>query len=105
MKTDGYTPDGAVATRAPLGSERTVAGAAVGAVGTAVPQRVIDNSPIAERLGVDDRWIVSRTGIRERHALGEGERLSTLAAEAAWAALDRAGLEPANIVLVVVATT
>jgi 3-oxoacyl-[acyl-carrier-protein] synthase-3 len=92
-------------TRTPLGSAQTVAGAAVGAVGGAVPERVIENAPIAERLGVDDRWIVSRTGIRQRHALRKGERLSRLAAQAGQAALDRAELDPAELDLLLVATT
>jgi len=98
-------PDGALATRYPLGSERAVAGAAVGAVGVALPERVIENAPIAERLGVDEEWIVSRTGIRQRHALGPSQRLSKLAAEAGYVALDRAQLDPADIDLLLVATT
>jgi 3-oxoacyl-[acyl-carrier-protein] synthase-3 len=97
--------DGAVATRNPLGSAWTVAGAAIGGVGTAVPERVIPNAPIADRLGVDDQWIVSRTGIRQRHALDSGERLSRLAAQAGLAALERAELDPADIDLLLVATT
>jgi 3-oxoacyl-[acyl-carrier-protein] synthase-3 len=70
-----------------------------------VPERVIENASIAQRLGVDDRWIVSRTGIRQRHALGEGERLSQLAARAGAAALERAEIDPDEIDLVLVATT
>lgn len=91
--------------RRALGSPRAVAGAAVGGVGTALPERVIENAPIAQRLGVDDRWIVSRTGIRQRHALRDGERLSRLAAEAGRAALEHAQLDPQDIELVLVATT
>lgn len=105
MDGDGQIPGVAAATRAPLGSAHTVAGAAVCAVGRAVPERVIDNAPIAERLGVDDGWIVSRTGIRQRHALRKGERLSELAAEAGRAALERAGLDPEDVDLLLVATT
>ena len=97
--------DGALLTRSPLGSAHTVAGAAVGGVGTAVPERVIENAPIADRLGVDDRWIVSRTGVRQRHALRSGERLSRLAADAGRAALERAELDPADVDLLLVATT
>src|SRR5437764_4268742 len=95
----------AVVTRSPLGSARAVAGAAIGGVGTAVPERVIGNAPIADRLGVDNRWIVSRTGVRQRHALRSGERLSRLAAKAGGAALQHAGLDAADIDLLLVATT
>ena len=103
MDRNGSTA--AVVTRSPLGSARAVAGAAVGGVGTAVPERVIGNAPIAARLGVDDRWIVSRTGIRQRHALRDGERLSRLAAEAGQAALESAEVDAADVDLVLVATT
>ena len=91
--------------RPALGSERAVAGAAIGAVGMAVPERVIENKPIAERLGVDDEWIVSRTGVNRRHALAEGERLSDIAAQAGAAALEDAGIDPADLDLVLVGTT
>ncbi len=46
-------------------------GATLGSVGMALPETVVDNAPIAERLGLDDRWIVERTGIRPSpHARG-----------------------------------
>ena len=64
-----------------------MAGAAIGSVGMAVPERVIENAPISERLGVDDDWITSRTGVDRRHALASGERLSDIAAQAGAAAL------------------
>lgn len=97
--------DGVMTVRRALGSDRVVAGAAVDGIGTAVPERVIENAPIAGRLGVDDNWIVSRTGIRRRHALGDDERLSRLAAEAGRSALDRAEVDPADVDLLLVATT
>lgn len=69
-------------------------------LGVAVPDRVVPNGPIAKRLGVDEDWIVSRTGIRERRWLAPGERLADLATRAAERALD--GVRPD---LVIVATT
>ena len=98
-------PDTAVRDRPALGSERAVAGAAIGAVGMAVPERVIENAPISERLGVDDDWIVSRTGISRRHALAPGETLSDLAARAGAAALAEAEIDAADLNLVLVGTT
>lgn len=97
--------DPAVERRRALGSERAVAGASIGAVGMAVPEQVIENAPIAERLGVDAGWISSRTGIERRHALATGERLSDLAAAAGRAALERAELDPGDLDLVLVGTT
>jgi 3-oxoacyl-[acyl-carrier-protein] synthase-3 len=81
------------------------AGAAIAGVGLAVPERVVGNAEIAARLGVDEAWIERRTGTRERHVAAPDERLSDLAAAAGRAALADAGLEPADLDLVVVATT
>ena len=91
--------------RGPLGSDRALAGAAIGSVGMAVPERVIENAPISERLGVDDDWIVSRTGVSRRHALGPGERLTDLATRAGAAALADAHLDAGDLDLVLVGTT
>ena len=90
-------PDGA----APL--PRT--GAAIGSVAAAVPATVVANAEVAERIGVSEEWIVSRTGIHERRVLGPDERLSDLAADAGAAALARAGLRGADLDLILVATT
>ena len=91
--------------RAPLGSDRALAGAAIGSVGMAVPERVIENAPISERLGVDDDWIVSRTGVSRRHVLGSGERLTDIATKAGAAALADAGIDASDLDLVLVGTT
>jgi len=80
--------------------ERAAAPARVGAVlagvGHAVPDTVVANAEIARRLGVDEAWIRSRTGTRERRALADGERLSDLAARAAEAAQREAGVAAAG---------
>jgi 3-oxoacyl-[acyl-carrier-protein] synthase-3 len=65
---------------------------------------VVSNEEIGRRLGVDDEWIASRTGIRERHLAEEGQATSDLAIPAATRACARAGVDPASIELVVVAT-
>jgi 3-oxoacyl-[acyl-carrier-protein] synthase-3 len=70
-----------------------------------VPANVVDNAPIAARLGLDDGWIERRTGIRSRHVAELGERVQDLAAQAGRAALERAAIEPADVDLVLVATT
>jgi len=82
----------------------TVAAAAAG-LGVALPGRAVTSEAVAARLGVDAGWIVQRTGIRERRVAGPGERLSALAARAARAALADAGADPAEVDLVLVATT
>jgi len=68
------------------------------------PAEVVPNSALAGRLGVDDAWIVKRTGVQTRRRAAPNERLSDMATWAARRALSDAGLEPNDIDLVLVAT-
>ena len=88
-----------------VGEEREVRGAAIGHAAMAVPATTIANKAIADRLGVDDRWIESRTGIRERRVLLDGERLTDLAAEAGALAIESSGIPAGEFDLLIVATT
>ncbi len=72
--------------------------------GSALPARAVSNAELAQTVDTSDEWIVERTGIRNRYIAGEGETTSTLATEAARRALAAAGLEPADIGLIVLAT-
>ncbi|MEO1324592.1 MAG: beta-ketoacyl-ACP synthase III [Pseudomonadota bacterium] len=72
--------------------------------GSALPSRIITNAEMATMVDTSDEWIVERTGIQQRYIAGEDETTSTLAIEAARAALDDAGLKPADIDLIVLAT-
>ena len=72
--------------------------------GSALPARVVTNEELAQSVDTTDEWIVARTGIRQRYIAGEGETTSTLATAAARAALDDAGLTPADIDLIILAT-
>jgi len=73
-------------------------------VAAEVPSARVTTSELAERLGVSEDWIVSRTGIRARPVAAPDERLSDFAARAGSAALSRAGVEPSDVDLVLVAT-
>jgi 3-oxoacyl-[acyl-carrier-protein] synthase III len=75
------------------------------AVGSAVPARVVTNEEISRRVDTSDAWIVERTGIRERRVSGDDEFASDLATRAAEIAIDRAGIAPAEIDLIMTATT
>ena len=72
--------------------------------GAALPPRVVTNGELADELDTSDEWIVERTGIRQRHIAGEGETTSTLAIQAARAALADAGIDASDIDLIVLAT-
>jgi len=83
---------------------RTLRGAGIASVAMCVPDRVIENAPIAERIGVEEKWIAKRTGVRQRRIAWPEERLSAFAAEAGQLALERADLAPRDLDLVLVAT-
>jgi 3-oxoacyl-[acyl-carrier-protein] synthase III len=83
---------------------RAIASAGIASVGMAVPERVVGNAAIAERLGVDEAWIVKRTGAGERRVADPDASLAALAAEAGRAAIERAEVEPIELDLVLVAT-
>ena len=70
----------------------------------AVPGDRLTNLDLEARLDTDDRWIVDRSGIRERRVAGAGETTSTLAVDAGAAAIKSAGLTPADIEVLVLAT-
>ena len=77
-------------------------GIAIRGWGAALPEKVVTNADFAQRLDTSDEWIVERTGIRERRF---GGSTGTLAVEAGQRAIERAGVDPASIDLVVLATT
>lgn len=78
--------------------------AVITGTGSALPQRRVSNAELAAQVDTSDEWIVERTGIRFRHIAAEGETTSTLATDAARAALDAAGVEAGSIDLIVLAT-
>jgi 3-oxoacyl-[acyl-carrier-protein] synthase-3 len=73
--------------------------------GMAVPDRVVTNEELSNLVDTDDEWIVSRTGIHERHIAQEGETTSTFATQAAFKALERSGLGARHLQLIIVATS
>ena len=87
--------------RTPGGSLR---GAGVAGIATALPAEVVTNAPIAAHLGVDERWIVARTGVLERRRAGSELTLTDLAAAAGVSALERARVDAGELDLVLVAT-
>jgi 3-oxoacyl-[acyl-carrier-protein] synthase-3 len=73
--------------------------------GSYLPTQVLTNKDLESRVDTSDEWIVSRTGIRERHIAAEGQFTSDLALEACRHALEAAGRTPADVDLIVLATS
>lgn len=74
-------------------------------IGAYLPPKIVLNSEFEKTLETNDAWIIERTGIRQRHIADEGMLTSDLAAEAGKRAMTDAGLTPADIDMVILATT
>ncbi len=73
--------------------------------GKAVPERVLTNHDLEQMVDTSDEWIVTRTGIRERHIVGPGETTATMSVAACRRALDVAGVLPDEVDLIIIATS
>jgi 3-oxoacyl-(acyl-carrier-protein) synthase III len=73
-------------------------------LGSRVPDRIVTNDELAQLVDTSDEWIIERTGIRERRMADDKEALSDVALPACRKALAQAGLEGADIDLLIVAT-
>jgi 3-oxoacyl-[acyl-carrier-protein] synthase-3 len=78
--------------------------AALHSVAVDLPPNRLTSGELGRRLGLSEEWIVSRTGVRERPVAAPDERLADFAARAGSAALERAGVEPTDVDLVIAGT-
>ena len=69
-----------------------------------LPEKIVTNAELGERLATSDQWIAQRTGIRQRHVAAVGELTSDLATAAARGALRSAGMTGRDLDLIVLAT-
>ena len=76
----------------------------IAGTGRYLPAMVLTNEELARRVATSDEWIRTRTGIRERHIAAPDERTSDLALHASREAIAAAGMTPADIDLIIVAT-
>src|SRR5665647_666233 len=73
-------------------------------IGMAVPRRIVTNNDLAAKMETSHEWIVERTGIEQRHWVEEGETGTSLATAASKQAMERAGVDPKDIDLIIYAT-
>ena len=73
-------------------------------LGCHVPDKVVTNDDLSQVLDTSDEWITTRTGIKERRVAAQEEALSDVAMPACLTALEQAGVEPAELDLIIVAT-
>jgi 3-oxoacyl-[acyl-carrier-protein] synthase-3 len=78
--------------------------AKITALGTYVPPQILTNKDLEKMVDTNDEWIVSRTGIRERHVLAKGLGVSDMCVEAAKKCLAIRGIEASEIELIIVGT-
>jgi len=78
--------------------------AKITAVGHYLPERRVTNKDLEKFVDTSDDWIIERTGIRERRVVAKGQATSDLAAGAAKQVLERRGISPDEIDLIIVAT-
>jgi 3-oxoacyl-[acyl-carrier-protein] synthase III len=79
-------------------------GAKIAGLGVALPETVLSNATIAARLGIEEGWIIQRTGVEERRIAAPEETVAGYAAAAGTRALAAAGTDAADLDLVLVAT-
>jgi 3-oxoacyl-[acyl-carrier-protein] synthase-3 len=77
----------------------------IAGTGSYLPAQILTNAELAQRVDTSDEWIRTRTGIAQRHIAAPGEQTSDLALAAARQALRAAEIAPAEVDLIVLATT
>jgi 3-oxoacyl-[acyl-carrier-protein] synthase-3 len=73
--------------------------------GSYLPEKILTNKDLEKFVDTNDEWIVSRSGIKQRHVAADDEATSDLATKAAQIAIQNSGLNASDIDLVIVATT
>ena len=73
--------------------------------GRYLPEKILTNEELAEKVDTSDEWIVQRTGIRQRHIAAEGETTSDLGTKAALSALKNADVDASSIDMIILATS
>jgi 3-oxoacyl-(acyl-carrier-protein) synthase III len=83
----------------------TAQNAGIIGMGHSYPEGILTNADLEKMVDTNDEWITTRTGIKQRHKAADNEYTSQFGTKAAVQALERAGLEPTDIDIIVCATT
>ena len=75
--------------------------ARIAGTGSYLPERILTNRELEAMVDTTDEWIVTRTGIRERHIVADGETTSDMALHAARRAIQAAGIEAREIDMII----
>lgn len=78
--------------------------ARIAGTGRSLPARIVTNADLEKIVDTSDEWITTRTGIRQRHIAGDGEKLSDHASVAATQALEMAGIDASSLDMILCAT-
>ncbi len=76
----------------------------IAGTGSALPDKVMTNFDLEKIVDTSDEWITTRTGIKERRIAEEGEYMSTFASDASRKALEMAGIDAADVDLIICGT-
>src|SRR3954462_7815426 len=74
-------------------------------IGHAYPEGILTNADLEKIVETSDEWITTRTGIKQRHKAADNEYTSQFAVRAGRQAIERAGISPEDIEIIVCATT
>ena len=83
----------------------TAQNAGIIGMGHSYPKGILTNADLEKMVDTNDEWITTRTGIKQRHKARPDEYTSQFGVKAALQALERAGVEPTDIDIIVCATT
>jgi 3-oxoacyl-[acyl-carrier-protein] synthase-3 len=104
LETPTLTPTTVSRPKAGIARTMKLTGFRVLGTGSYVPDPIVTNADLEERLGFDGQWIVQRTGIKERRHAPAHMATSDLCYEAVLRAIDNAAIDPSDIDMVVVGT-
>jgi len=85
-------------------TQKQIESVAIVGSGSYLPERIMTNADLEKIVDTNDEWIVTRTGMRERHIAAEDETTSQMAIKASGQALEDAGVDAEDIDLIIVAT-